>query len=62
MQNLSCEYEFDLHENQPQDGIHFLMKGVARNLVSSQSKGISEIADLKTTPARLSCITSYVNC
>ena len=34
MQNLS--YEFDLHENEPEGGTQFHMKGFARRLILTQ--------------------------
>jgi len=36
VQNLSGENEFDLHENEPVDGIQFHMNDFARRLVSTQ--------------------------
>ena len=36
MQSLSCENEFDLHENEPVGEIHFYMKGFGRKLVLTQ--------------------------
>ena len=36
MQNLLCENEFDLHENEHVGGTHFHMNGFARRLVLTQ--------------------------
>ena len=36
MQNLSCENDFDLHENEPVGGTHFHMDGFTRRLVLIQ--------------------------
>ena len=38
MQNLSCENEFDLHENEPVGGTHFHKSGFARRLVLTQKR------------------------
>ena len=36
MKNLSCENEFDLHENEPVGGKYFHMNGFAQRLVATQ--------------------------
>ena len=36
VQNLSCENEFDLHENERVGGTHFYMNGFALRLVLKQ--------------------------
>ena len=36
MQNLSCDNDFDLHENEPVGGTHFHMNGFTRRLVLTQ--------------------------
>ena len=36
MQNLSCENDFDLHENEPVGGTHFQMNGFTPRRVLTQ--------------------------
>ena len=45
MQNLSCENEFDLHENEPVDGTHFHYEWFRNKTQMTQSKGNSEMAN-----------------
>ena len=42
VQNLSCENQFDLHENEPEDGTHFHMNGFARRLILKQWQNASQ--------------------
>ena len=49
MQNLSNE--FDLHENEPADGTHFLKNAFKQRLILTQkAKGSSEMAYSHTAP------------
>ena len=42
MQNLSCENEFNLHENEPIGGTHFHMNGFSRRLVLTQRHKVTQ--------------------
>ena len=43
MQNLLCENEFYLHENEPLGGMHFHNNGFARRLVLTQRHKVYNI-------------------
>ena len=46
MKNLSCESEFDLHENEPVSGTHFHFNGFARRVVLTQRQKTTQKSDL----------------
>ena len=60
MQNLSCENEFDLHENQPVGKSHFHMNSFARRLALTQNQKATRKWPIDYLPKHRSAIGQHI--